>query len=424
MSDRDRRELERRAAAGDQDAAARLRAWQLRAPADEEEVEIAESAGRQRAVEDAAQATFEAWRAAGTPDISGAGAGDTLLAYQQARRAMHGPRTAAYGSDPCWVMRSSDAVARAILDAYREVTGSEWGKRKTRLTGPQAERVLRAYYRELGYRGDTISGDNVMVSADQMNRVVFNRTSVRHETGGRGRWRRRRREHELVVSKIGEAERLLRGAARRFDWRANPGEDERQRRLARQAAAGDAEAAARLRAAQARSGTGGTVRLGDLVFGPRMLGLYPEQSRSVRGWSPYGTTPFAIGRRRAEEALYEVFVLPMDYHDMNGVFSIAEPSASRPGYRTISYKGWSHEVDALSNHLTSAGADDGGWIDVDPDYPNVETLFLQDVRVPQHVADQIEAEWLRYWPPCPATSQDRNLACDRVVGHPGPHEYA
>lgn len=195
--------------------------------------------------------------------------------------------------------------------------------------------------------------------------------------------------------------------------RRNPGEDERQRRLARQAASGDAEAAARLRAAQARSGTGPMVRLGDLVFGPRMLGRYPEQSRSVRGWSPYGTTPFAIGRQRVEEVLHEV--LDPDLLNGSGVFSVADGM--------ISYEGMDHEIEELGEHLTNLGADDGGWAVVNSDY-GVGTMWIHNTRVPSHVADQIEAEWLRYWPPCPATSQDRNLACDRVVGHPGPHEYA
>lgn len=263
------RELERRAALGDQEAAAQLAALRLRAPATPEEAATAA---------DPVQQAWTAWQ-------QGYG---SLEGYQRARFAgIVGASEEEWSSEPglarvrlyrdhpdtaqslgiSYVGESSPAAraitldtpqADAVLAAVTAAWARPWqgaltmrGWRK-KPTVAQATAIVRAYYLSLGYREDahmpgTTSGRKIaarpLVSPDGMQRVVFSRTTLQRQyreplssigpSARSGWYRDYKKDPSDQVGVIALAEALVRRAIRAKDWRANPGPDERARRAER-----------------------------------------------------------------------------------------------------------------------------------------------------------------------------------------------
>lgn len=101
-----------------------------------------------------------------------------------------------------------DAVALSI-------TGEECGEqallatagRKTRFDGEQAEAVIRAYYRDKGWKSDPRSRGRSLISRDGKTKIMLRPRSWRKYTGGRGKWKK-----VGSGSKIKLAEKLVREA--------------------------------------------------------------------------------------------------------------------------------------------------------------------------------------------------------------------
>jgi hypothetical protein len=223
------RELERLAATGNLEAQAQLAAMRLRMPdpGSPEQVAQAERHGSVQLAEREVERTFNELEATPRGDLSIVPHAGYVLARRQlaAARGLDLIPAMQYAA----VMRGTH-TSDAILDAYQRLRGRPWvtGGRARKLTSSEATAILRAYYEVQGYIRDPLSTRDpshatVLINLDHTRRIIFSARTMRTETGSRGRWHRHPREHEQIVSLIAEAERLLAMAARRVDWRANPG---------------------------------------------------------------------------------------------------------------------------------------------------------------------------------------------------------
>jgi hypothetical protein len=119
--------------------------------------------------------------------------------------------------------------------------------KKNRLTGAQAEGVLRSYYHALGYERDGRSSAGSLLSPDGQIKIAFKKTVVQILKGGRGRWLK-----YSSNSKISTAERMVAHARQRSEPGSKAAEKHKARKKKGRAAKAKKSSAAAQRALQIR----------------------------------------------------------------------------------------------------------------------------------------------------------------------------